>query len=101
MLAAAKHPVVMCTASGADTDTVPALVDLCERFGIAVGEARPRYVNFPSSHPAHMGYERAAIFADADLLVFLESDVPWIPGKASPHSEAFVAHVGTDPIFIQ
>ena len=100
-IAAARHPVIMCTASGDDPDTVSALVGLCERFGIAVGEARPRYVNFPSSHPLHVGYDRASIFADADLLVFLESDVPWIPEDASPHGDAFVAHVGTDPIFNQ
>lgn len=98
-LAVAQEPVIMCTASGADARTVGALSALCERFGIGIGEARPRYVNAPSSHPLHVGYDRAAIFQWADALLFLESDVPWIPGKASPSEGAFVAHAGTDPVF--
>jgi acetolactate synthase I/II/III large subunit len=98
-LASANEPVIVCTASGADTRTVAALSQLCERFGIGVGEARPRYVNVPSSHPLHMGYDRGAIFESADAMLFLEADVPWIPGKASPAESAFVAHAGTDPVF--
>ncbi len=98
-IAQAHEPVIMCTASGADTRTVAALVALCERFAIGVGEARPRYVNFPSAHPLHMGYERGPIFESADALLFLESDVPWIPSRACPAEDAFVAHAGTDPTF--
>src|SRR5690606_14860408 len=74
-LAAAREPVVVCTASGADPRTVAALSALCERFGIGIGEARPRYVNAPSSHPLHLGYDRAALFEGADALLFLEADV--------------------------
>jgi acetolactate synthase-1/2/3 large subunit len=98
-LAQAREPVIMCTASGADARTVEALARLCDRFGIGVGEARPRYVNVPSSHPLHMGYDRGPILEWADALLFLEADVPWIPTKASPMEHAFVAHAGTDPVF--
>ncbi|MBL0420857.1 thiamine pyrophosphate-requiring protein [Ramlibacter sp. AW1] len=98
-LTRAKEPVIMCTASGADMRTVDALSALCNRYGIAVGEARPRYVNVPSSHPLHVGYDRGAIFEWADALLFLESDVPWIPGKASPVPGTFIAQAGTDPAF--
>ena len=98
-LVRAREPVIMCTASGADARTVQAIAALCDRFGIAIGEARPRYVTAPSSHPLHVGYDRAAVFAWADALLFLEADVPWIPSKASPSASAFVAHAGTDPAF--
>ena len=97
----ARQPVIVCTASGADSRTVSALVQLCERHGIGVGEARPRYVNFPSNHPLHLGFDRAELFAEADALLFLEADVPWIPTKAAPRDDAFVAHAGTDPAFIR
>jgi len=98
-LAQASEPVIVCTASGADPATVAPLAALCERYGIGIGEARPRYVNAPSSHSLHVGYDRAEIFGWADALLFLESDVPWIPGKACPADTAFVAHAGTDPVF--
>ncbi|ANN72333.1 thiamine pyrophosphate-requiring protein [Bordetella bronchialis] len=98
-LAQAREPVIVCTASGADARTVGALAALCDRYAIGIGEARPRYVNAPSGHPLHVGYERAPIFEWADALLFLEADVPWIPDKAAPAESAFVAHAGTDPVF--
>ncbi|MDX3904953.1 MAG: thiamine pyrophosphate-requiring protein [Pigmentiphaga sp.] len=98
-LAAAAHPVIVATAAGADPGAVAALVALAERFGIGVAEAKPRHVNFPSSHGLHVGYDMQAVFAGADALLFLETDVPWIPGKTAPRDDAFVAHAGTDPLF--
>lgn len=100
-LAAAQRPVILCTASGADPTTVPALVALAERFGIAVGEARSRHMCFPDRHPLHLGHDAAAIHAGADALLFLESDVPWVPSKSAPAAGAFVAHAGVDPLFLR
>ncbi len=96
---AARLPVIVCGASGADPRTVAALAALADRFGIAVAENQPRYVNFPSSHELHAGYELQAVMADADMLLFLECDVPWLPGQARPRSDAFIAHAGADPQF--
>ena len=95
----AERPVIVCTASGADADTVPLLVELADRFGVAVAESKPRVVNFPSTHPLHAGYDMAAVFAQADALLFLESDVPWLPGKTQPQGSAFVAHAANEPLF--
>ena len=98
-LMTAEVPVFMCTGSGADPSTVPQLVALCERFGIGVGESRSRYVCFPDSHPLHLGHDQQPIYDAADALVFLESDVPWVPARAKPARTAFVAHAGVDPLF--
>jgi acetolactate synthase-1/2/3 large subunit len=98
-LAAARFPVIACTASGADTATVPMLVDLADRFGIAVVESRARNLNFPSSHPLHLGQELESLLPDIDALLVLESDVPWFPHKATPREDAFVAQAGADPLF--
>ncbi len=98
-LAEATHPVIVATASGADPETVALLVKLADRFGIGVAEAKARHVNFPSSHVLHQGHDLGPVFAQADALLFLETDVPWIPGKMNPRDDAFVAHAGTDPLF--
>jgi acetolactate synthase-1/2/3 large subunit len=95
----AELPVIVCTGSGADPDTVAMLVELADRFGIAVGESKPRFVNFPTTHPLHVGFAIDAILAKADALLFLESDVPWLPGQAQPKQGAFVAHAACDPLF--
>ncbi len=98
-LARARLPVIVCSASGSAPATVGMLEDLSNRFGIAVGESKPKFVNFPSSHPLHAGYDPAAILQQADAMLFLESDVPWLPGQASPRPGAFIAHAASDPLF--
>lgn len=98
-LAGARCPVIVCTASGADPATVAPLVALCERFGIGVAEANGRVVNFPTRHPLHLGRSVAELAGHADALLFLESDVPWLPGRTEPPADVFVAHAGTDPVF--
>lgn len=98
-LVVARCPVFVCTASGADPETIPILARICERFGIGVGEARPRYVCFPDRHPMHLGHDQKFVYQHADALVYLESDVPWVPARAQPKESAFIAHVGVDPLF--
>ncbi len=97
--AAAALPVIVTTASGADCATVAPLVALCERYGIGYVEEQARYLNFPAGHALHLGYQLAPVFAEADALCFLECDVPWLPGGATPRDDAFVAHAGVDPAF--
>ena len=97
-LAAAECPAILCTGSGADPATVAMLVELSERFGIAVGEARSRFTCFPASHPLALGHDHHAVLKRADAVLFLESDVPWVPRKGEPVA-GFVAHAGVDPLF--
>ncbi len=98
-IAAARMPVIVATASGADPETVAPLVRLCERFAIGYAEEQARYLNFPAGHRLHLGYQLAPIFEEADVLCFLECDVPWTPNGATPREDAFVAHAGVDPAF--
>ena len=58
-------------------------------------------VCLPSSHPMHFGFEPGALLADADLVIALESDVPWIPHLQHPPAGCRVAHVGEDPFFVR
>jgi acetolactate synthase-1/2/3 large subunit len=95
----ARCPLIVCTASGADPATVAPLQRLCEEFGVGIVEANGRFMNFPSRHPLHLGRKLAALKARADAYLFLESDVPWVPGNGGPPPDAFIAHAGTDPGF--
>ena len=94
----AEWPVILCTGSGADPATVPMLAALSERFGIAVGEARSRFTCFPAGHPLALGHDHHAVLKRADAVLFLESDVPWVPRRGEPVA-GFVAHAGVDPLF--
>ena len=56
-------------------------------------------MNVPFTHPHHLGHDATAVISRADVVITLESDVPWIPGRAEPPAEAFIAQVGVDPLF--
>ncbi|TDD28086.1 thiamine pyrophosphate-requiring protein [Actinomadura sp. KC06] len=98
-LAAARHPVIVTASTGADPQTAPLLDDLCRRFSIGVLEYKPRYVNVPSDHPLHLGYDIGPALTEADVLCFLDVDVPWTPGSAAPRDDAIVVQCGPDPHF--
>src|SRR5579884_670116 len=74
-LATAERPLII--TSILPNDAVPVLAHLAERCAIPVITHNPRSVCLPSSHPMHFGYEPGALLADADLIIALESDVPW------------------------
>lgn len=52
-----EKPVILTQRTG-KRKVVHLLVELAEKFGAAVFEVRPIYMNFPSSHPLHQGYSR-------------------------------------------
>lgn len=101
-LAEAETPLIITSALGRHPEAVPALVDLAEAWAIPVVEANPLYMNFPAEHPLHQGFSAARrvapIVAEADALLVVESDVPWIPKTLQPPAEAAVIQMGVDPL---
>jgi acetolactate synthase-1/2/3 large subunit len=98
-LAAARFPVIVAMAAGADPEAVDLLGDCCTRFSLGVADSGARYLNVASDHPHRVVADVAAIFAQADVVVFVECDVPWIQARTTPDRECFVAQVGVDPLF--
>jgi len=98
-IAAAERPLIVTATLPADA--VPALSHLAERCAIPVITHNPRNVCLPSSHSMHFGFEPGALVTDADLVIVLESDVPWIPHLQHPPAGCRVAHVAEDPFFVR
>ena len=96
-LVKARNPMFLVARSGRNPATVPALVRLADFLGAGVGEAAARgYHCFPMNHPL---YQSTALnIEDADIVIVIEADVPWIPGRREPPSDAFVAVIDIDPI---
>jgi len=95
---AAERPVVITGYMGRDTEAVGALVALSELAGVGVVEYRGR-VNFPLTHPHHLGFQPEAATDTADLIVVLEHDVPYVPLHNDPSADTRLVHVGHDPFF--
>jgi acetolactate synthase I/II/III large subunit len=95
-LIGAKNPVVVVSGSGRNTESVPALVSLCETLGLAVVDSASKaYLSFPYDHPLFQG---ATALKDADVVLVLEADIPWVPGRNSPPEGAYIAVVAHDPV---
>ncbi|HSB82762.1 MAG TPA: thiamine pyrophosphate-requiring protein, partial [Candidatus Methylomirabilis sp.] len=99
LLAEAASPLLITTRLGRDPNAVEALVSLSEALAIPVVEFNPTHVNFPSSHPHHLGFDPAPFLGRADVILVAESDVPWFPSRMRLNPEARVIHVGGDPLF--
>ena len=82
---------------------VEELVALAEQFGIGVIESVPNYVNFPTTHPCYLGVQwnerrQNEALAQADLVLVIDSDVPWIGAVSRPRADARIIHIDADPL---
>ncbi len=99
MLAAAENPLIVTASAGRDPAAVAALSDLARRFAIPVVQHRPRHLSLPADHPCHLGYDATPYLADADAILVLECDVPWVPSLEAPRPHCRIVHLGVDPLF--
>src|SRR6202034_2327066 len=76
---------------------VEALADLA---GLPVtGRLETGLVNISSRHPSNLPNQAAAAAAisAADVILLVESDVPWLPATVTLRADAQVFHVDPDP----
>ena len=102
-LAGARNPLIVTSYLGRDPHAVPKLVELAELLAIPVLESMAYHVNFPATHPLHAGYQfhsvaQNPVLAQADVVVVIDSDVPWIPAVNRPSPDAAIYCVDIDPL---
>ncbi|MDE2575931.1 MAG: thiamine pyrophosphate-requiring protein [Rhodospirillales bacterium] len=102
-LVAARQPLVVTSYLGRRPEAVRQLVRLCGRLGMGVLDSVPNYVNFPADDPLYLGCQwnepvQNPALAEADLVLVLDSDVPWIPTVSRPRADARIFHIDTDPL---
>ena len=99
MLAAAKHPLLITAGAGRTVEGARAVEQLAQALGVAVVHYRPRTLALSTEHPMHCGWDPHPLLKDADVVLVVDCDVPWIPKEGSPRPEAKVIHIGPDPLF--
>jgi acetolactate synthase-1/2/3 large subunit len=102
-LKSARRPLVVTTYLGRNPDAVVELVKLADRWGVGVLESVPTYLNFPSGHLCYVGQQgnehmQNPSLAEADLVLVLDCDVPWIPAFNKPADGAKICHIDIDPL---
>lgn len=98
-VAAARSPVIICQRSDVAGRAAAALDALSRRHAIGVVEPFPVRNVLASDHPAHMGHDPGTALSEADLVIVLDSGVPWIAARHAPAPDARVVHIGPDPHF--
>lgn len=97
----AERPLIITGYSGRDRQTPDLLVALADAIpGIRVHDTGGSDVCFPSTHPASEGFRLSfdTCTKDADAILLLDCDVPWIPSRNPPPRDAVVYHVDIDPL---
>ena len=105
-LAGPRRPLVVTSYLGRDPAAVPKLVELCELLAIPVLESMAYHVNFPADHELHAGFQyhtvaQNPVLAQADVILAIDSDVPWITAVNRPSAGAAIYCVDVDPLKAQ
>ncbi len=102
-LIAARRPLIVTSYVGRNPAAITELVRLAERLGIGVLESVPNHLNFPSDHCLYLGSQgnepvQNPALAEADVVLLLDTDVPWIPKVNKPAQDARIYHIDIDPL---
>ena len=99
LLMAAENPLIATKYLGRNPEAVAHLVELAELLSIPVVQQMD-YVNFPTDHPLHVGYQTLKYAKNADVLFFIDIDVPWEPPSRSLlRFDVKIIHLERDPLF--
>ncbi len=99
----ARRPLVVTSYLGRRVEAVAELAALAEAAGIGVLEAVPNCVSLRADHQMHQGYQgneprQNPTLAEADFVLVLDCDVPWMPAVNLPAKNARVWHIDVDPL---
>ncbi|MEM3676426.1 MAG: thiamine pyrophosphate-dependent enzyme [Thermoplasmataceae archaeon] len=95
MLESSSNPMIVTWRSGRHLEWYNALTAFANRYGIPVINYAGEFVNYPADGPMALDH---LDLRDADLILVLEDDVPWIPSRFKPGCD--VIRVDADPDFL-
>lgn len=98
-LATAKAPLVITANAGRTPRGFDALTALADRCALPVVSFHQRFANLPSAHPMNFGTQPRPLLNEADVILVVECDVPWIPSIENPPEGCRVIHIAEDPGF--
>jgi acetolactate synthase-1/2/3 large subunit len=99
ILASAKKPIAIVQSLGRYPGGFEAMVELAELLALPIVEQWHTHLNFPQNHPLHAGYDPALYLKEADVILAIESDVPWFPKISEPRPAATIIQIASDSLF--
>jgi acetolactate synthase-1/2/3 large subunit len=99
LLGKAQLPLLVTANGGRTAESSRAIAQFVEALAIPTIHYRPRHLALSTEHPMHCGWDPHALLKEADLVLVVDCDVPWIPKEGGPRPGAKVVHIGPDPLF--
>jgi acetolactate synthase-1/2/3 large subunit len=99
LLGGAQRPLLITANGGRTPESSRAIEQLAQALAVPVVHYRPRYLALSTEHPMQCGWDPHPLLKEADVVLVVDCDVPWIPREGNPKPEAKVIHIGPDPLF--
>lgn len=100
MLVNAERPLIITRTAGQNPLAVEKVAAIAEDYAIPVGEFRPVYNTLANSHAMNIGFDLHDYLGQADCIVTLDCDAPWLPEfHGQPAEDCHVIQIATDPLF--
>ena len=100
----AQNPLIVAGYTGRYHESVTSLVALAETLCAPVLPSQV-YMDFPTTHPLCAGLEQILgsrkanpYIADADVILAIDYDMPYVSAKGSPRPDAKIIHIDVDPL---
>ena len=98
LLAQAKSPLVIAQRGAGSGDFEP-LSEFVDRYALPTCEFWATRNSLSTSQPMHIGRDPADWLRGADVVLVLDSMVPWIPDHVAPPAGCKTIAIGSDPLF--
>src|SRR6476661_4603401 len=85
LLGAAKRPLLVTANGGRTLESSRAIEQLAQALAVPVVHYRPRYLALSTEHPMQCGWDPQPFLKEADVVLVVDCDVPWIPREDNPH----------------
>ncbi|CAL5873765.1 uncharacterized protein PFLUO_LOCUS8047 [Penicillium psychrofluorescens] len=99
-LLGAKRPLVITGYLGRNHQAPPLLAELCDKLPISVVELVGSDMCLRSDHEGYLGVTVTthSEVCEADVILILDCDVPWIPTAGKPQKGTKIFHLDVDPL---
>jgi acetolactate synthase-1/2/3 large subunit len=97
----AKNPLIITSYLGRNPAAVPKLIQLVDLLALPVFSSCLSHVNIPFDHISHVGLsfgQPNPLVSEADFLLMIDTDIPYIPLKTQPSPTCKIFHIDCDPL---
>ncbi|KZT43232.1 Thiamin diphosphate-binding protein [Sistotremastrum suecicum HHB10207 ss-3] len=99
-LISAKKPLIITSYLGREPSAVSLLVALSDLLAIPVFTSCPTTLSFPHNHQNFVdlsyGMGENTWLREADFVLVIDSDIPWVPMNNRPRDDAEIFHIDVD-----